>query len=394
MKLYAQHGFGDGEKINEGLSDGSIAGVVFGAKDIAPDRLPERLAEVQQQSRKAALLFDPHYYVTLLGESPNVRLNNLEDYPYYSAKRRGQLEPTDAVEKELRKVMEHQVGLPLTGIIAPNILISRSFEHAEAVIAKNFVRSARKVYATLKNKRPLYATLAISREALADKAELQAFLTDITLLDNRPDGFYLLIAGRSSEARAEIFHADVIAGWMLLNHSLKVNGYEVVNGYSDLVSPFLGAVGGDVGCSGWFNTLRVFSMERFAPTATGGRQPVQRYLSNRLLNRITFIELNALRRAFPELVDGLNRDAEFDTPEPDRSKEVLQSWEALNALLKKVTTDEPDDNLKKCLSALDAAETLYARIRATGFALDAKSGGQHIEPLREGIELFKKLAEF
>jgi hypothetical protein len=394
MKLYAQHGFGDGEKIAEGFADGSLAGVIFGAKDIAPERLVERLGEIRQQSPDAALLFDPHYYVTLLGDNPNVRLNNLEDYPYYSAMRRGRLEPADVIEQELRKVLEYQVGLPVSGIIAPNVLISRSFEHAEAVIAKNFVRSARKVYAALKDKRPLYATLAISREALADKAELQAFLTDITLLDNRPDGFYMLIAGRSSEARAEIFHADVIAGWMLLNHSLKVNGYEVVNGYSDLVSPFLGAVGGDVGCSGWFNTLRVFSMERFAPTASGGRQPVQRYLSNRLLNRITFIELNALRRAFPELVNGLKRDSEFDTPEPERSKEVLQSWEALNALLKKVTTGEPDDNLKKCLIALDAAENLYARIRATGFALDAKSGGQHIEPLREGIELFKKLAEF
>jgi hypothetical protein len=117
-------------------------------------------------------------------------------------------------------------------------------------------------------------------------------------------------------------------------------------------------------------------------------------LSNRLLNRITFIELGALRRAFPEIVNGLTHDADFDTPEPERSKEVLQAWEALDALLSKTTNGEPDDNLDKCLRALDAAEALYARIGATGFALDPKSAGQHIEPLREGIELFKKLAEF
>lgn len=157
------------------------------------------------------------------------------------------------MESELKKVLEYQTALPLSGIIAPNILISRSFDSVEAAIAKNFVRLARKAYTPLKDKRPLYATLAISREALTDKAEVQGFLTDITLLDERPDGFYLLVACRSSEARAEILQADVIAAWMLLNHSLKVNGYEVINGYSDLISPFLGAVGGDVGCTGWFN---------------------------------------------------------------------------------------------------------------------------------------------
>jgi len=394
MKLYAQHGFGNGEKINEGFGDGSISGVVFGAKDIAPERLSEQVAALRQSARKAALLFDPQYYVVMLGGNPDVRLGNLEDYSYFSALRRGQLEPSDAVERELRKVLEYQIGLKLTGIIAPNILVSRSFDSGEAFIAKNFVRSARKVYASYRDKRPLYATLAISREALTDKAELQAFLTDITLLEDRPDGFYLLIAGRSSEARAEIFHADVIAGWMLLNHSLKVNGYEVVNGYSDLVSPFLGAVGGDVGCTGWFNTLRTFSLERFAPTASGGRQPIQRYLSSRLLNRITFIELDALRRAFPEIVNGLKRDAEYDTAEPERSKEVLQSWEALSTVLKQTTIGEPEDNITACSEALDAAEELYASIRASNFALDTKSNGQHIESLREGIELFKKLAEF
>ena len=56
-----------------------------------------------------------------------------------------------------------------------------------------------------------------------------------TGLDDRPAGFYLLVAVNSVDARAEIYHADVIASWMFLNHVLRLNGYETMNGYSDIL---------------------------------------------------------------------------------------------------------------------------------------------------------------
>jgi hypothetical protein len=394
MRLLAQHGFGEGDKINEGLRDGSISGVVYGAKDITPDRLRERIRDIHESWPEASLLFDPQFYVAMLGSNPNVRLGNLEKYSYFSTIRRGQLEGSNTIEEQIRNVLQFEANLPLTAIVTPNIVVSRSFDSVEAVIAKNFVRLARRGYAALNDPRPLYATLAMSREALTDKGELQAFLNDITLLDEKPDGFYLLIAGSSSEARAEFLNSDVLAAWMLLNYSLKVNGYHVINGYSDLMSPILGAVGGDFACTGWFNTLRSFSLERFAPTSTGGRQPIQRYLSTRLLNRITFIELNALRRAFPGIVNGLGRDALYDQPEPERNQEVLQSWEALAAILAKTSNRDVAENLAACGAALDDAEDLYAHIAMSGYPLDAKSSNQHLEPLRGAIELFKRLAEF
>ena len=114
-------------------------------------------------------------------------------------------------------------------------------------------------------------------------------MNDVTLLNSPPDGFYLLVGARSIEARTDLYHADVIANWMLLNYSLKINGYQIINGYSDLISPFLGAVGGDIGCTGWWSNLRIFSMDRFAPEATGGRLPVQRYLSTNYLIVLPFM---------------------------------------------------------------------------------------------------------
>jgi hypothetical protein len=393
MKLYAQHGFGDGDKTSIGLAENLIQGVVFGAKDVSPEKLQEKLNQANEIAPGAARLLDPQFYVSLLGGGTNLRLGNLEEYPYFRPYRRSQLELNERVNEVLANTIDFQASLPLTGIIAPNILISRSFDSAEAVIAKNFIRATGS-HKKSEDRRPVYATLAVSREALLEKSQLQEFLADITLLDNPPDGFYLIVGASSSEARTEIFHADVIAGWLLLTYSLKVNGFEVINGYSDRLSPFLGAVGGDAGCSGWFNTLRTFSLDRFGPAAGGGRLPVQRYLSNRLLNRITYIELNSLRPFLPELLNGLSHDTDFiDVEEPPRTREVFQSWEALKAQSARTTGGDLIANLANCDAAIAQAQDAYARISAARFPLDTKSGNDHLEDLSEGIKLFRQLAE-
>ena len=392
MKLFAQHGYGEGEKVNNGLKDGLISGVIFGAKDINPDRLETRLNEIKKEFPDAGRLFDSQYFVSLIGNDPNIKLGKLDEYSFFKARRRSQLEANNLVAEEIRKVLEFQAALPVTHIIAPNILISRSFDSVEAVISKSFIRQTRKIFDEFKVKQPVFTTLAISREALIDTAELESFLNDITLLDAPPDGFYLLIAARDVEARYDIFNADVIAAWMLLNYSLKINGFKVINGYSDILSPFLGAVGGDIGCTGWWSNLRFFSLDRFAPEATGGRLPVQRYLSAKLLNRITFYELNALRRFVPQIVNGLAKDKAYEN-EPERTVEILQTWEALSSMLESMAdSNDVSKNLNKCADAIKLAEQLYSEIKFR-YRLDPKSDDNHLESLREGINLFKKTAE-
>ncbi len=53
------------------------------------------------------------------------------------------------------------------------------------MISKNFIRLAKARNPGWKDKRPVYATLAVSRNALVDKQELVDFVNEITLLDNQ-----------------------------------------------------------------------------------------------------------------------------------------------------------------------------------------------------------------
>jgi hypothetical protein len=402
MKLLAQHGFGNGEKTSQGLENGYIDGVIYSPRDIAPDKLRDQLAEMKGINPAADLLFDPQYYAAHNVGSPESRLGRLgtcEEYNqgYFRQHPRRDLEKgVEVISKVIDDCLNFQKTLDVTALIGPNILISRSFDSIEAVIAKNFIRWTGQVARKMKPGKPVYATLAISREALLDKKELEDFLTDVTLPeDGSPDGFYVLVASRNADARSDIYNADVIAGWMMVNYTLSLNGYTVINGYSDILTPLMGAAGAAAGATGWWSNLRSFSLGRFLP-AEGGRLPVQRYLSKLLLNRITFYELDQLRKTHPEILNALQTDELYpaeEGSEPKRADEVLQVWDAIRSLNADLAGEDVKKGLALCRQAVRRAIAAYDEVETLIPRLDPKSNRDHLDALREGLRLFTELAE-
>ncbi len=220
-------------------------------------------------------------------------------------RRYDQLLRESEVIEDVSKVLECKEALPLTALIGPNIIIGRSFDSPEAAIAMNFVRATGVQGKKIAPEKRIYATLAVSGEALINIEELVRFLNQLIVLETPPDGFYVLVAAGNAEARTDLFNAEVIAGWMFLNHVLSVKGFLVINGFSDLLTPFLGAAGAEAGAMSWWSNLRTFSVERFSPTTGGGRTPTERYLSCALLNRITYYELDTTWDRRPLWVGGV-----------------------------------------------------------------------------------------
>lgn len=382
MKLFAQIGHGLGDKVLQGLSENIIDGAIFSPKDLQFSTMQNRISELRTLHPNAEVLIDPQFYLSLYAGSPQINLGKADEWSSFKVYRKSNLEMMETIDLVLKGYFNEISAMDVTGVIAPGIYISQSFDSREAVIAKNFIRRTRKVYS---GSLPLYASLIVCREALQDQREFEEFLNDITLLADPPDGFYLIIGSRSTEARSDIYHADVIANWMMLNQSLKVNDFKVINGYSDILTPFLGIAGGHAGSTGWWSNLRTFSMDRFFPSV-GGRLPIIRYLSKLLLNRITVSEKDAIKTFIPKIVNGLPHDTDYN-PEPNRNAEVLQSWEALKSLC-----DEAD-SFKKCLESVDSARNAYAAWSEIGLPLDSKSDDSHIEPMLEGLRLYKERSQ-
>lgn len=236
-------------------------------------------------------------------------------------------------------------------------------------------------------------TLSICRETLLERGEFEEFLTDITRLKNPPDGFYLLVGSRASEASTDIMHADVIARWMLLNRSLSINGFKVINGFSDVLTPFMGVAGAEAGATGWWSNLRMFSLDRFAASSGMARQPIPRYLSTSLLNRITFAEKDAVSKFIPAVVNGLAHDSDYaDGEMPDRTGEALQSWEAIKKLNSDIVAQGIQAGLEHLTTSVDQAQAIYASISNMSIALDKKSRPDHLDAMSEGLRVFSDLA--
>jgi hypothetical protein len=377
-----------------------IDGAIFSPKDISIARLRDTLADMQAQHPTAERLFDPQVYASFVATQPDSRTGCLiEEYGqptyYFNPRRRSHFESEANVREQLKKALEFQRMLPFTGIIAPNIYIPQSCNSIEAAIAKHFLRHTKGVAREIGEERPVYATLALSRDSLLNLGDFIEFLSDITAMDDPPDGFYLLIGSTTADARSELFSTDVFAAWLLLVHTLSANGLRVVNGYSDLATPFLGIAGADAGAAGWWSNLRAFSLERFSPqVGRGGSLPIVRYLSNPLLGRITHFELAQLRTVIPAILNGLPTDAYYpENDEPQRRDEVLQTWDALRELARTLVTGDVHTGLDRAHAALRSATALHAQARLTGIRMETKSDDSHLEPIGRALQRFVQLAE-
>lgn len=398
MKLFAQHGYGPGDKIINGFKDNSIDGVIFSARYEKMEKIPGDVKDINSVSSHAEILLDPEFHACFYAHQPDAKLGGLNEWPYFSTQRRSQLESSETVDKILADTFDTVVNLPLTSIVAPNIFIPRSFNSIEAVIAKNFIRKTRQLFEKTGDKRQVFATLAIDRATLIDQTEFEAFLNDITALDSPPDGFYIIVGGgitddRTEISRSEIIHADVIAGWMMLNYTLSINGFKVINGFSDILTPFLGCAGGYAGATGWWSNLRMFSMSRYINTVSGGRLPTIQYLSNALLNRITHSERRAFVKLIPEINNGLPRDSDYEGGEPDRKAEVLQSWEAISHLNNENIVSDMHESLQSVENMVNRAEITYTNLAGYGLPVNKEANREYMEALMESIQAFRRNAE-
>ena len=112
----------------------------------------------------------------------------------------------------------------------------------------------------IKRAPPLLVSLVFSENLLASEAKVDDLLDVISLWG--VEGFYLVVR-RSDRYRAGM-DSTQLSNLLYLGYSLAdVNKFEVVCGYSDLITTLLHSVGVTATATGWHNGLRQFSLARF-----------------------------------------------------------------------------------------------------------------------------------
>lgn len=358
MKFFAQHGFGDGGKIDAGLSAEVIDGVLLSPRDISRESIMNRIEEVREANSAATILFDPQFYAALVGLLPDARMGKLSsDYREYFSP--SQLRDIRR-ERRIAEIVDATHGfqkdhLGLDQYILPNILIQDGLQSESSGIAKSFLEISDEIAIDNGIADNTWLSLVLGSNCFRNEKRLENFVDEITGFALQSKGIYLLVEMSPSQGVCPWHTPELLSGVMYISYALSESGYNVINGYSFYSAPFLSITGSYACGSGWFDTLRCFSLNRFRPSVGGGRRPNRKYLSNTLWNRIGLQEFRTYRDGYPWLANNQAFESEFikssEEKRPNEKDECLQHWEAVKLISERLTASS--DIHDKLLAALE-----------------------------------------
>ena len=357
MSILAQHGYGKSDKLEQGIADGSIQGVIVSPRDERPENLAALLDSIPNNLERLA---DPQVYA---GTVVNPRVGKLPQYNHY----RANLTPASfgpvAIREVVQDTLAWQDNLNVSAVVSPTVLVD-AHTSRWAQIA---MMLAQETINQHQGNKPLLISLVIAEEALQEIQLVDGWLNEITQMD--VDGFYLVIR-RLSEAYSQQREPDILTSLLRVCYSLaEINEYRVFVGYSDMVSLLLHAVGVTGTGAGWFSSLRQFGLRRFQQV-TGGSQPRSRYTSQPLLNSIYVTELDAIYYSglIANVLSGTNYDGRFNmNTNPDNvgwppRDAALHHWSVLHNMVQAISGTTATGRLTSVRSQIVQAIALYAQV--------------------------------
>lgn len=394
MAIYAQHGYGKGTKIERGLSEGVITGVILSPRDENPANLATFSSQIRREFPEAAVLIDPQFFANTIDP---IRPRFLEEYPdlYF-----GSLTRTDFtsrnIQRYVKSVIEWQSVQQVTRILSPTVWIP-DLGGPWGQIAIMMASESVEYYNLAGFTTPLLLTIVVSEEALRAADDLDEFLNVMSGHDVA--GFYLIVR-RSQPAYRGIFEPDSLEGLLRMCHSLaQVNEYELIVGFCDIVGFLLHAVGTTATGVGWLNNLRQFTFQRFEPS-TGGRPARPRYTSGPLLNSILVSELDDLFTLgqLGSVLSGTIYDAAFTGATNPLNAQwlsdesALHHWDVLRSSAEVVSIGSIQDRINESQNIIANASGLYSTLSNVGAQFETNSSGGHLSQWRVAVDRFRNAA--
>ncbi|MCC8985794.1 MAG: hypothetical protein V9G98_11635 [Candidatus Competibacter sp.] len=400
MSLLAQCGYGRGGKIEQGLNDGVIHGVIMSPRDERRGRLEQDIGNWGNSNLNALVMFDPQFYAANLN---NPRDGHLSEFDYYnnnSGLGRTHFSGT-RIQGYVKECLDYQhqtFGSNLAYLISPTIIFD-AFRDSWSQISLNMAVESADYHSTLNSPQPLLISLVISETAFQTMDAVEEFLDALTEIDIQ--GFYIILR-RNSASVQNAMESAPFGRFMYFCHVLTtINEYDVIVGYSDWHSFLLEAAGVTHTATGWYQNLRQFSLARFQPSS-GGRRPRKRYSSAPLLScPLINPELQDIYMAnlLPRVLSGSSHDAILQngpaSGEGNWFDEIscLAHWYSLNALSQRLSALPTQlGRIQEAERLMQNALTLYTQLSSQNVSFDPSTGPNHIREWQDSLQEFRGLA--
>lgn len=386
MTILAQHGWGKSCKIEQGIYNQTIEGLILSPRDENPSNLAAFLNDIQADHPDSERLVDPQFYV---GTIWPVRDGNLEKYHHY----RRHLDPTSFSPSEISNMvsatLDWQNELEVSAVMSPTVMVD-DLGSQWAQIALMLAQESVNQHTADK---PLLISLVVGEEALRQRASVDEWLNNITTLD--VNGFYLIVK-RASGSYSQHYEPEVLASLLRVCYSLsEINQYRLVVGYTDISGILLHAVGVSATATGWTLGLRQFGLRRFQPVS-GGRRPRSRYSSGPLLNSIYISELDGIYNAgyVAEVLSDTQYDSRFNgTVNPENvpwptSEASLHHWNVLADVTQSVSGIPVGERLDSVRDLIAQARAVYNQM-GNLVAFSSETGPTHLDQWLDALNRFR-----
>jgi len=350
-----------------------------------PDQTKRHAKELRDAG--AEVLFDPGFYV------PNANRLQLRKYPYWgSAKFRtatfGAAQASalcgDCIAYQLDELNVSRVLLP--GRFTNNV------NEAWLTMHHAFAQEGASV---VKGDRPLYSTLALGPDVIADESSLNDVLDEFT--GYPVDGIYLVYRhpGNAYLIQDEIFLLNLLN--MVL--TLRLAGKDVLVGYANQQTIALGAAGLESIASGNFRNTRFFDPDMYNVLDEPERRRSTWYYHTASLSefKVTTLALAyrlGLKKQFRRRCVYCRPLLEASNPaavrwgEPDAFRhyllEIGRQWQETAA-------GNADGRYRAIMAALQAAHASLAEMAAKGFLPGERSFAPYADPTSAAIHAFRTL---
>ena len=386
MSILAQHGWGKTDKIDRGIQDGSIQGIIASPRDEIPDNLRHFLTAIASNHPETKRFVDPLFHIGML-PSPND--GQLWKYDHYH---RGlnylSFSPAN-VGRYVTDTLDWQREFDVTDFVSPTVIVD-DLSGRWSQIAMNLAQETLRQH---DGSKPILISVVIDEEALTQRNIVDAWLDEITMLD--ADGFYLVVR-RSSDINNQQFHPEILASMLKVCHSLAaVNEYSVFVGYSDFVTMLLHSVGVEGTGAGWSAGLKKFTLRRFTP-GTFGRPPRSRYASFPLLNSIYVTELDAIYAGgrVSDVLSNSGYDRRFNGPNNPENvpwpndEAALHHWYVLSEIASASAGGTVTDRLDHAQGQIAYAQMLYGRF-SQRVLFRNETGPLHLDEWSDALDRFR-----
>ncbi|MGG3519519.1 hypothetical protein ABES33_05825 [Bacillus pseudomycoides] len=398
MRIYAQQGYGKGDKLEKGIGNNSLDGIVLSPRDDREENLISLISEIREESPNIDLIADPQFYYSTYADGVSKNLDQLDYYP--GNINLSHLRSFRNIQEYIQKCFDHQNTLNVHSLVSPTILIP-NFSDRYAQIALTMAEESVNIANDMQ--KPVLISLIFQENALNEATNVNEFLNELSMLE--AEGFYITVARNSTIYDQKFDEASSLANLLTMIYSLsEINEFKVVMGYSDIIGLLYLTVGAHAISTGWHNSSKKFTIQQRILPSTGGRLPRERYTSTPLLNSILASELDSIARQLTNrgmTLDLVLSEAAYDnvilsganpTDGWTRAFSHLQHWSALKKAATELQGESGDicERLDLMQDKINKALTTYRMLEGMAIQFDSASSGKHLEIWNDALTQFRE----